>query len=185
MSLRIVRLAEKIEHSDDFHLARLIILLNATKGKTGDKPIQGIMKLAKLDFLLRYPNCLARALQYLGRERDQESISVQESHTIEARMIRFRFGPWDKRYRRWIGLLTSRGLVEAFLEGRTVQVKLTQLGQDVANKLIIKPEFEALAKRSRIINTAVGNYSATNLKQFVYDVFPEIISLQWGENIDL
>lgn len=66
MSLKLVHLASDIEHSDDFHVARLILLISAASGRS-NKPVQGIMKLAKLDFLLRYPNCLVRARGRLGK----------------------------------------------------------------------------------------------------------------------
>ena len=99
MSLKLVHLAAEIECSDEFHVARLILLLKAAAGRS-DKPIKGIMKLAKMDFLLRYPNCLARVLKAIGKEAKAQEIPTEELNTIEARMIRFRYGPWDKRYRR-------------------------------------------------------------------------------------
>lgn len=100
-------------------------------------------------------------------------------------MIRFRFGPWDKRYRRWISLLVSKGLAHAYLEGRTVNVKLTAAGSAVAARLAELEEFRSLAKRSQIVASAVGGYSATKLKDFVYKVFPEIVDMQWGRHIEL
>jgi hypothetical protein len=109
MSLKLVHLAAKIEHSDDFHIARLILLLKAAAGRSA-KPVQGIMKLAKMDFLLRYPNCLVRALKAMDKEMAAQDISEEERNTIETRMIRFRFGPWDYRYRRWIGVLVAKSV---------------------------------------------------------------------------
>lgn len=184
MSLKLVHLASDIEHSDDFHVARLILLIKAASGRS-DKPVQGIMKLAKLDFLLRYPNCLVRALRAIGKADLANEVPEEERNTIEARMIRFRFGPWDKRYRRWISLLVSKGLAHAYLEGRTVNVKLTAAGSAVAARLAELEEFHSLAKRSQIVASAVGGYSATKLKDFVYKVFPEIVDMQWGRHIEL
>ena len=184
MSLKLVHLAAEIEHSDDFHIARLILLLNAAAGRS-DKPVQGIMKLAKMDFLLRYPNCLVRALKAIGKEAAAQEIPAEELNTIEARMIRFRFGPWDKRYRRWIGLLVSKGLAYTYLEGRTVNVKLTPAGIKVAAQLSDLEEFRTIANRSKIVVSAVGAYSATKLKDFIYKVFPEIVDMQWGRHIEL
>jgi hypothetical protein len=184
MSLKIVHLAAEIENSDDFHIARLILLLNAAAGRS-DKPVKGIMKLAKMDFLLRYPNCLYRALKAIGKEADAKEIPANELNTIEARMIRFRYGPWDKRYRRWIGLLVSKGLADTYLEGRTVNVKLTPAGKIVAEQLSALEEFRPIANRSKIVVSAIGGYSATKLKEFIYEVFPEIIDMQWGRCIEL
>jgi hypothetical protein len=184
MSLKVIHLAAEIENADDFHVARLLLLLKAGAGRS-NKPVQGIMKLAKMDFLLRYPNCLVRVLRALGKQQATESIPEEERNTIEARMIRFRFGPWDKRYRRWIGLLVSRGLAHAYLDGRTVNVKLTEGGKEVANHLATLNEFEPLALRSRLIASAVGSFSATRLKEFIYEVFPEIVHMRWGKDIEL
>ncbi|WP_048050993.1 hypothetical protein [Methanosarcina soligelidi] len=184
MSLKLVHLAAEIENCDDFHIARLILLLNAA-GKRSNKPVEGIMKLAKMDFLLRYPNCLVRALKAVDKEAIAQEIPTEEQNTIETRMIRFRFGPWDKRYRRWIGLLMSKGLVDTYLKGRTVNVKLTPAGIEVAAQLSELEEFSPIAKRSKIVVSAVGDYPATKLKDFVYEVFPEIVDMQWGRYIDI
>lgn len=184
MSLRIVHLAAEIESSDDFHLSRMLLLLKACS-KRSNKPVDGIMKLAKLDFLLRYPNCLVRVLKALGKDSLAQSISEEERNTIEARMIRFRFGPWDERYRRWIGLLVARRLAQTYLEGRTVKVVLTEAGHRLAEKLGERQEFSDLADRSRIVSQTVGGYTATNLKDFIYKVFPEITTMKWGEEIEL
>lgn len=184
MSLKVVSLAIAIEKSDEFHLARLLLLLRSAGGRSG-KPVQGIMKLAKLDFLLRYPNCLVRILKELGRNSDAQAIPEMERNTIEARMIRFRYGPWDKRYRRWIGLLVAKGLADTYLEGRTVNVRLTSAGQTIADELSGLEEFQPLVRRSHLVASTVGSFSATKLKDFIYKVFPEIVNMQWGEHIDL
>lgn len=80
MSLKLVHLAAEIEHSDDFHVARLILLLKAAAGRN-DRPVEGIMKLAKMDFLLRYPNCLVRALKAIGKEAAAQKRSRKKNVT--------------------------------------------------------------------------------------------------------
>lgn len=184
MSLRIVHLAADIEKSDDFHLARLLILLAASSGRT-NKPIQGIMKLAKMDFLLRYPNCLARVLEEQGKVKEAATIPVEQRNTIEAHMVRFRYGPWDARYRRWIALLVSKSLAEAYLEGRTVNVRLTERGVAIAASLREMVEFEELSRRGKMVNTAVGGMTASALKEYIYKVIPEIVDMKWGKDIKL
>jgi len=100
-------------------------------------------------------------------------------------MIRFRFGPWDDRYRRWISLLVAKRLAQTYLVGRTVKVVLTENGLELAESLEMREEFRDLSARSKIISTAVGDYNATKLKDFIYKVFPEITSMKWGEEIEL
>jgi hypothetical protein len=110
---------------------------------------------------------------------------MEERNTIEARMIRFRFGPWDKRYRRWIGVLVSKGLADTYLKGRTVNVKLTPAGTKVATQLSGMADFKTIATRSKMVASAFGDYPSTKLKDFIYSVFPEIVDMQWGRNIEL
>lgn len=184
MSLRLIRAVAKVEGSDDLHLARLLILLQEAGGRT-NKPVEGIMKLAKLDFLLRYPNCLERALRAAGKDPDKAHVQAHERDTVETKMMRFRYGPWDKRYRRWIGLMLARGLAVTYVKGRTVHVALTERGREVALELAQTEEFSDLKLRSNLIVKAVGSKSGTGLKDFIYHVFPEILEMKWGDEITL
>ena len=52
-----------LEDNDDLHLARLLILLGTFVGQNQTGSVEGLTKLAKLDFLLRYPVYLERALE--------------------------------------------------------------------------------------------------------------------------
>src|ERR1041384_107883 len=97
----LVRTCAELERNDDLHLARLLILLNVFAGRDGTHTVEGLTKLAKLDFLLRYPAYLERAvkarLEGQEDERTVERVSVAdfERRSIESRMVRFRYGPWD------------------------------------------------------------------------------------------
>jgi len=184
VSLRLVNLASEIESQDEFHIVRLLLLLHACSGRT-NKALQGITKLAKLDFLLRYPSCLERVLSAVGRDSSSLSIEEDERESIESRMIRYRYGPWDDRYRRWIGVMSAKGLAHTYAKGRTVHVKLTESGLALAEELGQQQEFAVLGQRSRAVATAVGSFSATRLKDFVYEVFPEIVDMKWGESISI
>lgn len=182
MSFPIVEAARLSERIDDLHLARLIILMS----KIGGKPsgvVDGIMKLAKLDFLLRYPVYLERVLNLVGGRSLQIPGELHEWDNVESKMIRFRYGPWDPRYRRWIGLMVAKGLAVTFLRGRTVMVSLTTRGQKVAEELSAQEEFSSLDKRSNIVAKKLGRLSGTKLKNMVYDAVPEITGMPWGEVI--
>jgi hypothetical protein len=191
MSLRLIKAAAAIEHTDEFHQARLLLLLNAASGR-GDvpHPVDGIMKLAKMDFLLRYPNCLARARDALptvskSKRVAQLVIPQEDLNTVEAKMIRFRYGPWDSRYRRWLGVLAAKGLVSVGLQGRTVRVAVTLQGRELAGKLAAREEFEGLTQRSHLVVSMVGHMGATTLMKFVYNTFPELNAMEWGESIEI
>lgn len=191
MSLRILKTAAAIENSDEFNEARLLLLLKVAAGKgKAPKPLEGIMKLAKMDFLLRYPNVLARALVDLKKPGETaqaatSSIPEEDRDTIEARMIRFRFGPWDPRYRRWLSILVAKQLAVVYREGRTVKIQLTETGRILAGRLESDNSFATLAERAKVINAAVWHMPSTRLTAFVYKIVPEIISMKWGNPIEL
>lgn len=184
MSLAVVHLAADIEESDEFHLARLLILLRkAVSGPT--RSIQGITKLAKLDFLLRYPAALIRVLESQKKTKAAATIPEEERNTIEGRMIRFRYGPWDPRYRRWISLLVSRGLATTYHSGNTVHLKLTDAGEALADQFVSKDEFAELDTRATLVSRAVGGFGAKRLMLFIYQVIPELEGKAWGEKIEI
>jgi hypothetical protein len=180
----LVRAVAETENLDDFHLSRLLVLLRSADARgTAAHTVEGITKLAKLDFLLRYPTCLERALVALDKDPATAQVEQRERTSIESKMIRFRYGPWDARYRRWLGLLVARDLVTLNLEGHTIHVGLTEQGRKIADQFRQEPLHRQLARRSDILIAAVGKMSATALKKFVYKIAPEIVDLKWGEEI--
>jgi hypothetical protein len=185
MSLRIIDTAIATEQADELHQARLMLLLRHITDR-GDGSVEGITKLAKLDFLLRYPLYLERLCNVLNVTR-KRPIRVPkqafEENTVESKMIRFRYGPWDSRYRRWIALLVSKNLAATYLKGRTVHVRLTDLGKDVAARLAGNPAFNDLDERAKLISRTVGSRSGEWLKTTIYDVVPELNGMAWGEDI--
>jgi len=185
MSLRIIEAAVKAEQADQLHAARLLLLLRHAADR-GDGSVEGITKLAKMDFLLRYPLYFERLLNDLNKARKRPvvvPIQPYERDTVESKMIRFRYGPWDPRYRRWIGILVAKGLAETRLEGRTVHVRLTDAGMQLAASLAQGEQFQDLDSRSRLIGKSVGSRSGHWLKEQIYRVVPELTGMAWGEEI--
>lgn len=185
MSLSVLKAAADAENADSLHLARLLVLLRSAdkRGKSQAKPVEGITKLAKLDFLLRYPLYLERALLSLGKPPENAAVLPRERTTVETKMIRFRYGPWDGRYRRWLSLLSARGLISLSMSGRKIEIGLTDAGRKLADDLAERPAFQDLAARGTVIMRAVGAMPATKLKDFVYQIVPEITGMKWGEEI--
>ncbi len=190
MSLRLIQAVADSENRDDLHLGRLLVLLRSADARkttpaTKARAIEGITKLAKLDFLLRYQTCLERALRALKRSDEDVSIRPRERTSVETKMIRFRYGPWDGRYRRWLGLLAARGLIMLGVDGNTVQIGLTDAGRALGDRLRLSPLFAELTMRSDLAVKAVGSMSATQLKDFIYETIPEIVDMKWGTEIGL
>ncbi|MBA5868089.1 MAG: hypothetical protein GDA67_15460 [Nitrospira sp. CR1.3] len=182
MSFRIVESAVAAEQADALHEARLLLMLRQQADK-GDGTVNGITKLAKMDFLLRYPLYFERLLKATRKRPPAVVMEPYERDTVESRMIRFRYGPWDRRYRRWIGLMVAKGLVDSFVSGRTVHVRVTNRGRQLADAIAHREEFANLNARTEQVSKAVGAMSGSGLKDLIYQVVPELMGMSWGEEI--
>lgn len=174
-----------LDESDCIHIARLLVLFNVFAGEKGKNSIDGITKLAKLDFLLRYPLYLERALKKRNASLKQiEKIEIKEHEksSVESKMVRFRYGPWDFRYNRLINQLIAIGLIEIKREGKKIRFFLTDKGFKISNQCIKEINFLDLYKRSQLLKSKL-DLTATNLMKFIYKTFPEIGSLKLGEEI--
>ena len=159
--------------------ARLLLLIDVFK--QSGRTVQGRVKLAKLDFLLRYPQFYRRALEAKGKKVDDEPAA--EEQDIESRMVRYRYGPWDPAYYALLGSLLGRGLIETVPEGRYLGLRTTELGSKLAAQLAETPAWCLIHKRARRLRTTFGTVSGTTMKNFIYDHFPEVSKAQWGEEL--
>jgi hypothetical protein len=172
----------KLEEDPNLHAARLLLLIKAFAGKKGINKIRGLTKVVKLDFLLRYPVYFERALKQIGVSPDSIYLHDHERRSVESSMIRYRYGPWDPRYRAFINFLVVKGLVEVGVEVNTIIIGLTPKGFAYANDLASKLEFEDFVSRAKVL-VKYFDWGGTNLKKFLYDTFPEILSFEMGETI--
>ena len=184
MALELARALAATERDDDLHISRLL-LLTVARARDKRHSIEGLTKLAKLDFLLRYPNSLERALKAANKAPERAEVADFERTTIESKMVRFRYGPWDHRYRRWVALMVAKGLVTVNVQGRTVHLWPTELGLKLAADLANQQPLEALAKRADLVAKSFGGRTGSDLKNFVYETFPELTSMKWGQEIIL
>lgn len=98
-----------------YHQARVLLLVAAvaaTKGHTAK--LDGLTKLAKLDFLLRYPALAPQVLDRLNESDPRLHLGESDFAAptdVEAPMTRYKYGPWDDRYYAIIGALIGRGLL--------------------------------------------------------------------------
>ncbi len=97
-------------------------------------------------------------------------------------MVRYRYGPWDHRYRRFLNILVARRLAVVRTDGRTIQIDLTPQGGDLAKKLIESPGFSRVYERAFLLSKHL-NLKARALMEFIYEQFPELTSLEYNEGI--
>lgn len=157
--------------------ARLLILIAAFGGQAG---LQGRTKLAKLDFLLRYPQFLARALEDRGVEPDEIARATVELNPIEQRMVRFRYGPWDPSYFALLGALLGRRLIDIVPYDRGLGYRATGEGRGLARALLEEPAWAEVGLRATLLRRHL-NLSGTTLKDLVYRLFPEVRDAAWRD----
>jgi DNA-binding PadR family transcriptional regulator len=159
--------------------ARILLLINAFTTPT--KSLEGRTKLAKLDFLLRYPSFMQRALAI--RESNQVmKVASEEQHNIEGRMIRYRYGPWDPSYYAILGRLIGKGLVETVPNQRGLSYRTTEQGKQIAKALAQEESWSETNVRVKLLKQNF-NLSGKALKDFIYQHFPEVTSASWGQKL--
>jgi hypothetical protein len=156
----------------EFHAARLLLLLSLC-GVSGR--IDGLTKLAKLDFFARYPDffAVAKAATENQVAKTQAVLSPASGEAVEAAMVRHHYGPWDKRYYHVLAHLEAKGLIVVSKEGRAYRIILTNPGRERAKVLAERPSFQPLAARMRELKKVFGGRTGTSLKNLVYQLFDE------------
>jgi hypothetical protein len=127
---------------------------------------------------------LERALIAKGRSSRSVELQEYEKISVESRMVRYRFGPWDHRYRRFLNLLSAKQLVRIETSGRPIHIHLTNRGRQAAEQLAATDAFKDVIRRAATLKTHF-DVQGTHLMRFIYNTFPEIISLKSNEAIDI
>jgi hypothetical protein len=160
-----------------YHQGRVLLLIDAMAGKSG--MLDGLTKLAKLDFLLRYPVFL-KQLADSGKVRglildSNTSPTREEERAVESRMIRYKYGPWDDRYYVIIGALVGRSLVEYVPGHGRVALRPTEGGHAIATVLASDPAWSRTAARCAVLHKAFARTSGNALKDLIYQELPDVV----------
>ena len=159
----------------EFHAARLLLLfrLCGTKDR-----IDGLTKMAKLDFFVRYPEFFDRVSAHIRKE------DVRLPKGVESSMVRHHYGPWDKRYYHVLAYLEGKGLISVGKRGGAFQFELTDLGKQTANTLKDRDAFKGLVTQMKAVKQELGNKTGSVLKKLIYQVFdPAVAAPALGEVI--
>lgn len=148
----------------ELHAARLLLLFHHCG--SGEN-IEGLTKLAKLDFFVRYPSFFERAARHLGKDI---TASIDQN---ESPMVRHHYGPWDKRYYQVLAFLEARGLITVQRAGSTYVFNLTDLGQEKSTILSKSKPFLSLIEQMKSVKKLLGRKNGTQLKNIVYEIFDE------------
>lgn len=159
----------------EFHAARLMLLFSicGTAGK-----IDGLTKMAKLDFFVRYPQFFNVVCEHLGKS------SHPTYETVESSMVRFHYGPWDKRYYHILSYLEGKELITITRKGNQYQFELTKLGRAKATLLKNAKSFKEITEHMKKVKKEFGGKKGETLKKLIYQVFDEEVGARaMGETI--
>lgn len=166
--------------------ARLLLLIDAFSRKSNGtvRHLEGRVKLAKLDFLLRYPRHLRRILLVHGATSNQLSDIDPDEAPLDARMMRYRYGPWDPSYYAVLGSLIGRGLVEVtpLTGGSGFGYRTSPLGAGLAANLRTDEAFTHLQERLILLRRFLDK-SGNTLKNYLYEL-PEVADATWYEEVE-
>jgi hypothetical protein len=163
-----------------YHQLRVLLLVTRVAGTPGHQgKLDGLTKLAKLDFLVRYPAVAPRVLAELDPHNPQLHLNQSpglDPTDVEAPMIRYKYGPWDDRYYPVIGALVGRELLR-YVAGRRGSVALapTADGKRIAGEVAQTEQWAEIADRCQAIANASTGLSGTALKDLIYQQLPELM----------
>ena len=160
----------------EFHAGRLLLLLRVCGVSNR---IDGLTKMAKLDFFVRYPQFFDTACRALGLD------SSSSAETVESSMIRFHYGPWDDRYYHVLSYLEAKGLVTVSKVGKMFQLSLTDKGKEIASELQEREAFSGLVDQMKRVKKVLGGKAGSTLKKLIYSIFErEVGQRSLGEVIE-
>lgn len=165
-----------LEDDDRSHRARLLILLLAYHD--AEQPIAlNLVRLAYLDYFLRYPTSLERVLRIRGHAASRLKIEDFERNSIESQFGALRVEPWDSEYRRWLAAEFAAGRIAAKLVGNDeFSVGLSDAGITAARLLQEADLFEITYNRALTIVHNL-NLQIPTLRQIIRNALPETLSL--------
>lgn len=163
-----------------YHQSRVLLLVSAVAAAQGHAgKLDGLTKLAKLDFMVRYPALAPEVLPSLDSADIRLHLSgeeIIEPTAVEAPMVRYKYGPWDDRYYPIIGALVGRGLLR-YTRGRrgNVAIAPTVAGKRLSAELARASEWTDIADRCAAIAEASSGLTGNALKDLIYDRLDELM----------
>jgi hypothetical protein len=163
---------------------RVLLLINAFSGsEVRPRALEGRVKLAKLDFLVRYPKYLARVLAARNVPAERLAELRTDESPLEDRMLRFRYGPWDPSYYAVLGSLIGRGLVAATPVPRGIGYRTTDRGRALARDLVADDAWMETSDRVNLVRRHLDK-TGTFLMKLLYESVPEMTSTTWWEEVE-
>ena len=160
----------------DYHSVRILILI-ASYNVAHKQPLDGLTKLAKLDFLVRYPMFLQQLTERISGQSLPDPIRPTDAERlgVESRMVRYKYGPWDDRYYPILGTLIGLGLVTPSSGKGRVALSVTAEGAAIAESLSRQAPWETVAGRCSFV-AYTFDMTGSKLKDTIYRELPIVSS---------
>lgn len=163
-----------------YHQSRVLLLVLAVAQEPGNAgKLDGLTKLAKLDFLVRYPALAPIVLDELEVDTPGLHLTradVSEPTNVSDPMTRYKYGPWDDKYYPIIGALVGRGLLK-YSAGRRGSVALvpTKAGRALAADLLADPAWTDVGDQCAAVAHASAGLTGNALKDRIYDRLADLM----------
>jgi hypothetical protein len=156
-----------------YHEARVLILI--CQFTDPGQPFRGLTKLAKVDFLLRYP-VMAERLLPAGTPWPGTAPTADERQAVESRMIRYKYGPWDDRYYPILGGLVGKRLGTLVSVAGATEITPTDIGRRLSDQLASGDPWSIVAERARFLR-GYFDLPGGQLKDMIYARLPDVAAL--------
>lgn len=172
-----------------YHQGRVLLLVRAVAEQPGNAgKLDGLTKLAKLDFLVRYPALAPVVLDELGQTDPGlhlDAADLSEPTVVSDPMTRYKYGPWDDKYYPIIGALISRGLLR-YARGRKGSVALvpTPKGRSLAEDLASDGAWHGVDDQCRAVARASAGMTGNALKVRIYERLADLMDRPHREVIE-
>lgn len=175
--------ADRFRTSRDAEARLLLLIDKFSRNARTERSLEGRVKLAKLDFLVRYPRHLRRILLAHGASIEEVSDIDEDEAPIDSRMMRYRYGPWDPAYYAILGSLIGRNLVQVVPLAWTTGLgyRTSAEGARVAADLVSDESFAIISERLDLLKKYLDK-SGTTLKNYLYEL-PEVSDATWHEEV--
>lgn len=174
-----------LDNSIPYHACRIALLIRIA-GRPREVPvIDGRTKLAKLDFFVRYPVFLARAINIAGSQvlKEQAGDSLQTRTTPESHMVRYRYGPWDQKYYSVFAFLLGKRLITIDIVNGIDHYASTAQGYRLTDELQHFSEWQEIAVRCELVGQLFEGKSGSFVKDFIYRHYPEVVHTPFTDMI--
>jgi hypothetical protein len=72
-------------------------------------------------------------------------------------------------------------LIHVTAGSRNIEIGLTEKGRMLAEELSLFESWKPIVTRAGVVSTTFSSMGGTALKDFIYETFPEITTLRYGE----